>query len=273
VEVARARVGSALRIADYYGGLANCVGRQASRGRYRGLSSPLYLVLGWRLTPHSRARLFELVSNASLKHHFQGRVPPAVLFLSGDIHMGPHISLRQPPPPKDIYDNFVAEVSRSHWCVPSAEGSHVLPLLDVTSSGLTHSWDDYLPCGRRVVHSIVNYFGHGPFQVSDLLMGKNYATLEIEWREDGRHSVQADIRGLGGGLRYHLSSSFEDLRIRTNVPVGKVPLECNLERQLLVGPPAFSLSAKHIVVLNLSSILLCILACCCRTYRRKRKVL
>lgn len=170
---------------------------------------------------------------------------------------------------------FLAEVSRSDWCIPSGQGSHVLPLLDVTSSGLTHSWEDYLHWEplRRAVHSVVHRFAKGPFQVSGLLMGKNYATLEIEWREDGRHRVHVDIRGLGAELRYHLSSDFDNLRMHMDVPAGKVPINCNLEQQLVAGAPAFSLSAKHVVMVTLiSPILLCILACCCNR-RGKRKIL
>ena len=70
----------------------------------------------WRRTPADRIRLFETIQNNTNLHanHTQ-----AVLLLSGDVHL--------------------AELTISHYCHKFDDVTRVTPLIELTSSGLTHA--------------------------------------------------------------------------------------------------------------------------------------
>jgi len=80
-------------------------------------------------------------------------------------------------------DRHIAEISKM-----DIDGLNY-PLYDFTSSGLTHTW-------RNV--------GNEPnqYRISDFIISLNFGLILIEWNENGKHTVQFEIRGEGNELLY-----------------------------------------------------------------------
>lgn len=100
----------------------------------------------WANFPTARRRLFELIGNSGAK---------GVLIISGDRH--------------------IAEVSKME-----VQGmAH--PLYDLTSSGLTHTWNAARPEENR-------------HRIGELVVKRNFGLLRIDWKET-KPSVRFEIRG------------------------------------------------------------------------------
>ncbi len=101
----------------------------------------------WANFPHERERLFNLVADKN---------PKGIVFLSGDRH--------------------IAEISVMEW-----EGLPY-PLVDITSSGLTHTWSG----------GAEEYNQH---REGDLIAQLNYGVLQISSEQKGKLNVLSQIRG------------------------------------------------------------------------------
>ncbi len=105
----------------------------------------------WANFPQARARLFHLIDSLQ---------PAATLLLSGDRH--------------------IAEISRIE--LPQLP----YPLFEVTSSGLTHSYEEV---GEEL----------NRYRISELVNVKNFGLLKIDWRQE-HLQIQVEIRGVENGL-------------------------------------------------------------------------
>lgn len=103
----------------------------------------------WANFPNERERLFNLIADKG---------PNGVIFLSGDRH--------------------IAEISQQKW-----KGLNY-PLVDVTSSGLTHTWRGDNPPKEYNQH-----------RVGELIAQLNYGVLEISLKKAGDLSISAQVRG------------------------------------------------------------------------------
>ncbi len=103
----------------------------------------------WANFPNERKRLFDLIAD---------KKPKGVLMLSGDRH--------------------IAEISQQKW-----KGLKY-PLVDVTSSGLTHTW------GGATAPEEYNQH-----RVGKLIAQLNYGVLEISLKKAGELSISAQVRG------------------------------------------------------------------------------
>jgi alkaline phosphatase D len=103
----------------------------------------------WANFPTARKRLFDLIVRSGAK---------GVLIISGDRH--------------------IAEVSRIEL-----EGLPY-PLYDLTSSGLTHTWNAARPEENR-------------YRVGDLIVKRNFGLIRIDWGGK-RPAVRFEVRGHGG---------------------------------------------------------------------------
>lgn len=101
----------------------------------------------WALFPNERKKLFELIAE---------KEPNGVILLSGDRH--------------------IAEISQQ-----KLEGLNY-PLIDITSSGLTHTWGT---AGEE----------YNQHRVGKLIAQLNYGVLEISLKKAGKLSVKAEVRG------------------------------------------------------------------------------
>lgn len=111
----------------------------------------------WANFPEARKRLLDLVSSES-----DGRV----VFLSGDRHISEMASLEY--------------------------GTNKTELLEITSSGMTHSWTNYPGEPNR-------------HRIRDVYSKINFGTAEIDWKE---RSVQFDIRDIDGDSQRSLEIDF-----------------------------------------------------------------
>lgn len=103
----------------------------------------------WANFPASRARLLGLLKIAN---------PTPVLVISGDRH--------------------IAEVSQM-----DVEGLDY-PLIDFTSSGLTHTWKEYFPEPNS-------------YRMGDLIVQKNFGLISIEW-DDAGPKISFKVKGIKG---------------------------------------------------------------------------
>ena len=155
---------------------------------------------GWRLFPQSRYRFLSLVAKAALPN-------TAVLILSGDVHYG--------------------EAVRTDVCSNSSAGISIHPIVDITSSGLTHSTGHSIgvaltqavlplvlgkPRDRGLQHA------HG-LGMDKVCVDLNYGLTDIDWE---RRQVTVQLLGLGNAVCMRLEFSFADLSPRT-LPLQEVP--------------------------------------------------
>lgn len=104
----------------------------------------------WANFPKARTRFLELIQKTN---------PKRPLLISGDRHIG--------------------EIAKL-----DLEGLE-FPLYEVTSSGLTHSYEAAGDEPNR-------------YRVSPLIGQKHYATMDLDWKEDGKVNLKLQIRGLEG---------------------------------------------------------------------------
>ena len=113
----------------------------------------------WANFPQERERLFDLIASTKAK---------GVILLSGDRH--------------------IAEVSEITY------GGIDYPLRDITSSGLTHSYEE---AGDEV----------NRYRVSPLVGQKNYAVMKIQSEKEGLN-VEVQIKGLNDRVFYRTSWTY-----------------------------------------------------------------
>jgi alkaline phosphatase D len=101
----------------------------------------------WANFPNERKRLFDL---------FSEKEPNGLLLLSGDRH--------------------IAEISEQYW-----DGIDY-PLVDVTSSGLTHTWTGAAKEENQ-------------HRVGKLIAQLNYGVLELSLKRKGALSLMAEVKG------------------------------------------------------------------------------
>lgn len=104
----------------------------------------------WDNFPQSKAKMLEVVENSNARN---------VLFLSGDRHIG--------------------EVSRKIF--PQLD----YPLYDITSSGLTHSYEK----SKEI----------NPYRIGDLVVNTNFGLLHFDWKEDSV-TINCQIKGTNGDV-------------------------------------------------------------------------
>ncbi len=113
----------------------------------------------WANFPAARARMIKLISNAN---------PKSLLFISGDRHM--------------------AEVSQMEV------SGLPYPLIDFTSSGLTHTWK--------------NFFNEpNEYRVGKLIVEKNFGLIKIAW-EGNNPKVTFEVRGINGEEYLKISHTY-----------------------------------------------------------------
>jgi len=186
---------------------------------------------GWKSFPKSRARLFQLLSK--FNHN------SAVFFLSGDVHF--------------------AEFSRSHYCAKvNDDDTRVVPLWDLTCSGLTHSWcHSYIP-------SFLNPFAcdhifpltqHPVNTVGSLYGYLNFGALSVQWNDDDvkQSRFSAEIRNTQGEPVRRFEWTFAELSPSTfsaqklqETP--EVVKDCATESALAVSTPTEIGGIKFAVV-------------------------
>ena len=104
----------------------------------------------WGNFPKSKQKMFDIIHYSHANN---------VMFLSGDRHIG--------------------EISRL------AIDSLDYPLYDITSSGLTHSYEK----SKEV----------NPYRVGDLVVNKNYGVLRFDWKESSVN-INCQIKGVNGEI-------------------------------------------------------------------------
>lgn len=119
---------------------------------------------GWDNFPRERERLFQLISSTRAK---------GVVFLSGDVHF--------------------AELNEAR-CTTQASGRDGYPLLDVTTSGLTHAWGDDKTLGW-IFRTFADNLVPNMQRVGELFPYGNYAIVDVDFT---RGTIRAAIKGVDG---------------------------------------------------------------------------
>ena len=167
-------------------------------------SSPL--VESWGHFPLERARLLDLLARTR---------PAAAVLLSGDVHFAELIGSASRRGATDATDvpsrlrgvSTVVAGAEEGWDV-SAGGTEPAALLEVTSSGLTHSCGTSL-MGRLSCNAVLRLFpahrlvqagmtahdgGWGARRVGSSYMGLNFGTIRFAWEggtEGGRDAAES----------------------------------------------------------------------------------
>ena len=120
---------------------------------------------GWRNFPQSRYRLLSLIAESGLQS--------SVVFISGDVHY--------------------AEYFRTDICTNTSTSVTVHPVVDVTSSGLTHSTGRQLPLPFAITQPAMRWLFNKPndrnrhtaaSQGEDVLCTDlNYGLVHIDWQQ------------------------------------------------------------------------------------------
>lgn len=113
----------------------------------------------WANFPTARNKMLNLLQKAN---------PKPLLFISGDRHM--------------------AEISQMNINGLS------YPLIDFTSSGLTHTWKGY-------------WEEPNEYRIGELIVKKNYGLLKIKW-EDNIPTVAFEVRGINGEIYLEYSYKY-----------------------------------------------------------------
>lgn len=203
---------------------------------------------GWQRFPAERHRLMRMLAASN----------SAVLLLSGDVHY--------------------AEYSRTHYCEITGSEARILPVHDVTCSGLTHSvFDQYLPESLQWLFEVVQPSTETTYE---RFMWINFGTITIEW-DAVPVKVLVDVRDVGGNTVMELPFTLDQLKTRTValddkiMPSSLVLEACAAEMgRTEVDPRHFRKSANLIVglvlLLPLAGILVAVGRCCTKP-RRNRK--
>ena len=148
----------------------------------------------WRNFPRSRYRVLSLLAESGLQ------VP--TLFLSGDVHYG--------------------EYFRTDICVNTSASITVLPVVDVTSSGLTHSTGANLPLPFAITHPVMRWLFNKPndrsrhtaaSQGEDVLCTNlNYGLVNIDWQQQ---LLTIEILGQANTRCMLVTHTFDSLRPHT----------------------------------------------------------
>lgn len=126
----------------------------------------------WSLYPHSRQRLFDMVSKLRV---------PGVILLSGDVHY--------------------SEVLK----VPSSCTGTGYPIYEFTSSGLTHSCDGLLGnCKWVLEHFFMTPFHHD----NSFYSQRNWGMLKFDWE---RETLALETHGLNGEIVHSTSIPFKEI--------------------------------------------------------------
>eukprot|EP00041_Stephanoeca_diplocostata_P010711 m.170792 g.170792 ORF g.170792 m.170792 type:complete len:502 (-) comp18269_c0_seq21:254-1759(-) len=157
-------------------------------GRYR-----MY-VESWQSYPEERDRLMQLFHTAN----------HSTILLSGDVHFAEFSMVQCVADPGEGTLDVAA--------TRAAGGKSVLDVLEVTSSGLTHSWDS--PLWRlylmHLAHAIL------PFQSSFAYkLEPNFGELDVDWETN---SIAVRVFGNGGALL--LEHTFDLAQLRPSAPHG-----------------------------------------------------
>ena len=149
---------------------------------------------GWRNFPRSRYRLLTMIAESGL--------PVPTLILSGDVHYG--------------------EYFRTDICTNTSTSVTVLPVVDVTSSGLTHSSGASLPLPFAVSQPAMRWLFRKPSdrdrhtaasQGEDVLCTDlNYGLVNIDWQ---RQQLTVEILGRNNTRCMLVTHSFDELRPHT----------------------------------------------------------
>lgn len=174
---------------------------------------------GWKMFPASRQRLFHLM--ASGNPNLADSEQSAFMLMSGDVHFA---------------ESSLTHVLRSVSVSPAPEASksvrlNIMPVFDLTSSGLTHSWgESYGPEGIMMpllsqIFPIVCR-QHLTTLNKSFYLRKNFASFSIDW-DASDPVLTARVTGLAGDVPFEHTFKFSELRIK-HVDV-VVPESNNLE--------------------------------------------
>eukprot|EP00041_Stephanoeca_diplocostata_P010710 m.170780 g.170780 ORF g.170780 m.170780 type:complete len:595 (-) comp18269_c0_seq20:254-2038(-) len=151
-------------------------------------------VESWQSYPEERDRLMQLFHTAN----------HSTILLSGDVHFAEFSMVQCVADPGEGTLDVAA--------TRAAGGKSVLDVLEVTSSGLTHSWDS--PLWRlylmHLAHAIL------PFQSSFAYkLEPNFGELDVDWETN---SIAVRVFGNGGALL--LEHTFDLAQLRPSAPHG-----------------------------------------------------
>lgn len=202
---------------------------------------------GWKQFPLSRRRLFRLLARAVEE---AGTAP---LLLSGDVHLG--------------------EITRWHFCLgPDGRGPPV-PVYDVTSSGMTHAWDEYPLLPNGFASKFYGRVLDRSSLVGDPWMKRNYGTVDVDWRTG---AVSAAVRDLSGQGRVWLNTTLGALRSPAagDAAAAAGRADCDYVDRLVYGTGGHyyhstTLGASAFFLFAVLPLLLLVAACCC-VFRRRR---
>ena len=148
----------------------------------------------WRNFPRSRYRLLSLIAQSGLQ------VP--LLFLSGDVHYG--------------------EYFRTDICTNTSTSITVYPVVDVTSSGLTHSNGRSLPLPFAITQPVMRWLFNKPNDrgrhtaasegEDKLCTDLNYGLVDIDWQQ---RQLTIEILGLGNTRCMLVTHTFDSLSPHT----------------------------------------------------------
>lgn len=156
----------------------------------------------WQNFAVSRQRLFRLMTAASHRAMRARREPPAFFILSGDVHYAEvsrtfFCSQSTPPaslsPASPLSADAVRAVPATNPAEPdapdgpAATGSvptFVLPVWDVTSSGMTHSVALQLPISETLARTVINGVISSPYDTRMV----SYVASPEQWRGTGSSS-------------------------------------------------------------------------------------
>lgn len=140
----------------------------------------------WKNMPLVRYRLMRLLST----------IDKPIILLSGDVHL--------------------AEMQRTFVCSPIEHSSNVrvTPLVDMTSSGMTHAIGIQKPfgwLGLSLFNKLLNFVTHKP--VDEFYAGLNYGAIHINWND---RYIVTDIHDVNNNVVLHQKHTFDSLRTHTS---------------------------------------------------------
>jgi hypothetical protein len=164
-----------------------------------------YIGEGWRMFPSSRYRLLRLISKVNT------HIP--VLLLSGDIHMS-EIQQTFICTPPHLHHDYQQRINDDNPNDPLY--THITPLIEVTSSGMTHSIGtpfSYI-ISLDTWHTLYSYLSHK--SKNEFYAGLNYGIIHIDWQNE---HVVIESRGIHNTVHIQQKYPFHALKTHRAIDV------------------------------------------------------
>jgi len=184
-------------------------------------------VESWGHFPQSKRRLLELLSIYR---------PKGLLLVSGDVHFAEFLKFTSSNKAK-CYENMPEPI-----------------LAEVTSSGLTHSIGNCWYGGAASLHT--KKFNRHRLSEKSIYLGKNFGTIEIDWKNSKFQSPNSDCSSAGAAFKVQIRNLDGEVMLETERnPCETFPfVRSDCHEDILKGHHTFS---PYVIILG---ILLCFTA-------------